>query len=847
MRKTYLLILIVLTLFTKAFAASRNSTDALTLANSFHQKTQKGTIRLMSTESYSLKLAYSCTDGIATRSTSENAYYYVFNIGNNNGFIIVSGDDRAKDILGYSDSGSFDINSLPSNFSFWLSFYKKEMQYLMSQPESVSTSSTSTSVSTRSAYATSVSPLLGKIKWNQESPYNNLCPIVKDTTRAAAGCVATAMAQVMRYYKYPVTGTGKNTYTSKTLNKQLSVNFASTTYDWGNMSETYGSSNTSAQNSAVATLVYHAGVAVNMDYGESSSASSTNMAKALINNFGYDPNLQYYMRDFYTLSEWTDIIKTELNAQRPVLYAGQSSDSGHQFVCDGYDSNGLFHFNWGWGGMSDGYYELSVLNTSSLGFGGGKSGGFNSDQSLVAGIQKPGSSSTASYLVDLYSALSTSSSSISRTSSFTISMEFYNLGINTFSGSLGLALYNSNNEFVELIKSTTLPSLTSFQGYINPFYSNNITMPSDVAAGTYKLYSVYKASSQSNWQIMRGKVGTPNYLNVTVSSSNITFSTPDVYPKLNLNSIASIGNLYNNETGRFNLNITNTGGEYNSNIVLKLTSTTNSSTALTVCTDPVTIAAGETKDIELAGNISLAAGQYTLTAYFDPANDRSSSSIAYTAFPGPVTVSVLATPTSTPSLALTSKIAFPDANNVSTNDAILTAKIKNTRGYFNNNVVAFVFPITGGNSLAYFGYQKIILDVNEEQSVTFRGSIGLTPGSYLLAVCYWSESANSWSFLTPSAYGQISFKLVNDATGINETTLNKPTLYPNPATDVLYLQSDEVVKSIRIFDISGKLVSSIKPMTSGEVSIPVSELSTGTYILQSETESGIKVNKFIKK
>jgi hypothetical protein len=846
MKKAILFVLIALTLFTKAFATSRNSADALVLANSFHQKNQKGTVKLMSVESSALKLVYSCTDGVATRSAGENAYYYVFNVGNDNGFIIVSGDDRAKDVLGYSDNGTFDINSLPTSFSSWLSFYKDEMKYLMSQQESASTYSASTTVGTRSVYASSVSPLLGNIKWNQSSPYNNLCPLINTTTRAATGCVATAMSQVMRYYKYPAKGTGSNAYTTKTLNQQLSVDFSATTYDWDNMTETYGSLSTAAQQNAVATLLYHAGVAVSMDYGESSAASSINMGIALINNFNYDANIQHYLRDFYTIAEWVDMIKTELNAKRPVLYSGQSSGGGHQFVCDGYDGNGLFHFNWGWSGMSDGYFELSALNPGSLGIGGGNSGGFNSGQNIVTGIQKPGGLSTASYQLYLDTSLSPSSPSVSRTTPFNVSMTFWNMGVNSFAGSLGLALYNSNNEFVELIKSSTTSPLANSRGYINPNYSQNISIPSDVAAGTYKLYSVFKVSGQSNWQIMRGRTGTPNYLNVAVSSLDVTISTPDAYPRLTLNSMTCTGNLYNSKTGRFTMNITNTGAEYNSNIVLKLNSATNPLITQTVCTDPVTIATGETKNIEISESISLDAGQYALTAYYDPNNNRSASSISYTAFPNPVTVSVLPKPTASPVFTVTSKISFPDANKVSAIDAILTTKIKNTGGYFNDEVMAFVFPPAGGNWKAYFGKQKIILDTNEEQTVIFSGCIALAPGSYSISVFYWDEASYKWLQL-PSSNNSLNFTLVNDATGIEQTTLSKLALYPNPATDVLFLQSDETVKCIRVFDISGHLLYSGNPMISGEISVPVSGLSSGTYILQSETESGVKMNKFIKK
>jgi len=850
--KALLLIIFIFLFITNGFTKSRTASEALNIASSFSQKSQSSTKR-MSSGSTSLKLAYACTDTIATRSSSENVYYYVFNRDEDNGFVIISGDDRAKEILGYSDSGNFNSTSLPPNLSEWLRFYQKEMKVLMDQPEVTATTSsvqlsTSTNISTRqTTFATSVAPLLGGIKWDQGSPYNDLCPTIstKSSERTVTGCVATAMAQVMRYHKWPVKGTGSNTYTPYGYATPLSADFSKTTYDWANMAETYSSSSTAVQNLAVATLMYHAGVAVNMDYGISSSASTIDMANALIKNFGYDSNLQSYKRDYYSKSEWENILKTELNAQRPIFYAGSSTDVGHQFICDGYDSNGLFHFNWGWSGSSDGYFELSVLNPAALGIGGGTSGGFNYDQIIVAGVQKPSISSiVAPYQLYLNSPLKTSANTVSRSGTFTITAELYNYGINTFNGSIGLALYNESG-FVKLIKSYSNETIKTYYGWSGLDYAASI--PSSlVVNGSYKLYSVYKATEQSDWQIMRGKIGTPNYLNATLTSSSITFSTPDILPKLTLNSFSTTGNLYQNTTGRFNVDITNTGGEYNSNLIIQLRSAVNDTITQIVCSDPINIPAGATKNFDFMGYISLPAGQYYLTAFYDPQNDRTNVS-SYNSLANPLTVNVLAEPTATSALTLTSKISFPNDTQVDKENAVLTARIKNTGEYFEDYAVAFVYPINDYNALTYFGFQKIILDKNEEKTITFSGNIDLEPGSYLTVIAYSTTSGNSYSFFDPSDYTKVVFTLPNKSTGIEQTKSDKPVLYPIPATEILYLQSVDVVKTINIMDISGKQVLLMRPEISGEISIPVNKLSVGTYILQSETAEGIKVSKFIKK
>lgn len=848
MRKTTFLILFLMLLVSNGFAKSRSSSEAQTIANSFCQKSQTSTKRMSS--GTTLTLAYTCSDGIATRSSGVNTYYYVFNIGDNNGFIIVSGDDRAKEILGYSDNGSFDANNLPTNFSAWLSFYQKEMKALIEQPETTAVSSTTTTASTRqTSFATSVPPLLGGIKWDQGAPYNNLCPVIDSTTykRAVTGCVATAMAQVMKYHQWPVRGTGSSTYSPDVIKRPLTVDFSQTAYDWANMTNTYGSSSTQVQKDAVATLMYHAGVAVNMNYGESSSASTLTMGQSLIKYFGYDANIQIYQRDYYTNAEWVSMLKTELNSSRPVLYSGNSTDVGHQFVCDGYDSNSLFHFNWGWSGSSDGYFELSALNPGSLGIGGGTSGGFNMDQSIVIGVQKSGATPTSpTYKLNLDSPLTSSVSSTLRNKTFTISTGgLFNRGINVFNGSIGIALYNDSG-FVTLLKGYAITDLKSYYGWSSLDYSG-ATIPTNVAAGNYKLYSVYQPTGDSNWQIMKGKVGTPNYLNVTVSSSNITFSTPDVMPKLTLNSMTVTGNLYQSKTGRITVSLTNNGGEYNSMLALQLKSTTNSTTTQIISKNPINIPTGETKSFYIEGDITMTPGQYYLSTMYDPANDRDNA-VTFVSVGNALTVNILATPTTAAALTLTSKISFPDASNVSKSNAVLTAHIKNTGGYFDNNVIAFIFPKTGGTSLTYIGYQKIILDTNEERTITFTGNIDIDAGNYFTGLYYWNATGNTWGAFTPTNSSQLAFTLVNDpTTGIEETTQKNLAIYPNPAIDKLYLKSDELVKTIRIINLTGKQVLLMTPEMNGEISIPVNELTAGTYILQSVTETGTKTYKFIKK
>ena len=851
MRKITFIIVSLLLLATNVYTKQRTESEALNLASAFYQ--QSSGFKLKAAGNQSLQLAY--TSMRPSYSTGKEANYYVYNIGENAGFVIISGDDRAKSILGYSDNGSFDINVIPENFRAWLNFYQSELEALAKQPESISSNDNTLSLSyfqQNKAFAGSIAPLLGGIKWDQGMPYNDLCPAVSGGPggNAVTGCVATAMAQVMKYYQWPVKGAGSNGYTTTTLNIMIpAVDFSQTTYDWANMTNTYNTSSTTAQKDAVATLMYHCGVAVNMDYGLSSGASSYNMVNAMINNFGYDANAQRYMRDYHTKAEWEDMIKSELNAQRPVLYDGQSSGGGHQFVCDGYDTNGLYHFNWGWSGMSDGYFELSALNPGALGAGGG-SGGYNSNQGIALGIQKPDVNSQYSNIFYMQKPLEASASTVGRNNSFGIkAFDMYNYGVNAFTGYLGVALYDLSNNLVAVLIQGSVNNLSPLYGWSTFDSFSSMTVPSSVANGNYKIYYVYKSTLVTqDWQIVRGKVGTPGYLNAEVTSTNVNFSTPtNVQPVLSLNSLSVTGNLYQDKLGRVVAKITNTGGEYNSYLAILLQLKSNSSVYQFVTMDPVNIATGETKEFELSGKVTMTPGDYYLAAMYDPANNRAQSSITFNSVGSAISVSVLPTPAA-PNLTLASKIAFADNNNVYKNSGVLTAVFNNSGGLFDGQVIAFVFPVIGGTSLDYYGPINPIIDNGETQIIHFSGSLDLpVPVEYRIIVYSRNTTTSSWIQL-PGGNNDIRFTLVEDLT-VSPGLVQEAgaSLYPNPVIDKLYLKTEDIVKHISIFDIFGKIVISFEANINGEIMIPVEKLSSGTYILRLETYKGMHTQKFIKK
>ena len=351
-------------------------------------------------------------------ATASENQYYVYENANGEGWVMVAANDVAHPILAYSYTGTFRTDNQPANLKVWLRGYDRQITRAAQDENYVANEQVQNEWKTLRKGANSVkaavvvSPLI-KTGWDQDSPYWNSCP-QKSGSRCYTGCVATAMAQVMNYHQWPKNGTGSHTIKGTSY----SANFGSTTYDWENMLNSYSGSSTSAQKAAVATLMYHCGVAVDMSYGTAAEGGSgaytidyngywsshgTMCAEtALTQFFGYKSStIKGYYRDgspedgmkSWTKSEWIAMLKEELDAQRPIMYAGAGYEDpsdpdtgyGHSFVCDGYDSSDKFHFNWGWSNSCDGYYDVDALEPSEPGSGGGN-GEYNLEQDVIIGI-----------------------------------------------------------------------------------------------------------------------------------------------------------------------------------------------------------------------------------------------------------------------------------------------------------------------------------------------------------------------------------------------------------------------------------------------------------------------------
>ena len=266
------------------------------------------------------------------------------------------------------------VEGMPDNVRNWLGYYGKQIKAAVDNGIQPSTEITERWTLLKSGQAmpersvTAVSPLI-QTTWNQDTYYNQSCPADANGPdgHVYTGCVATAMAQIIRYWQWPNQGFNSHSYEHSTYGA-LSVDFSTATYNYSNMPNSLSSSSSSTQKTAVAKLMYHCGVAVDMDYGTNGSAAySMNVPYALYNYFAYADNGTYVFKSDYSDNDWVNLIKQELNNARPVYYSG-NGNGGHAFICDGYTNSGHYHFNWGGGGYNDGYFALSALTPNSYNF-----------------------------------------------------------------------------------------------------------------------------------------------------------------------------------------------------------------------------------------------------------------------------------------------------------------------------------------------------------------------------------------------------------------------------------------------------------------------------------------------
>ena len=476
-------------------------------------------------------------------------YYYVFNSGQNQGFVIISGDDRAETVLGYATSGRFDVDNIPSNMAAWLQGYADQIKYIQEHPALSAQKQT-----VRRSYS-AISKLM-TCQWDQDDPFNAECPTV-GTKKCVTGCVTTAVSQILYYHAktsgYTPSSTAIPGYTTKSRGDKM-PDLPAASFDWENMIDVYNSSATAEQKAAVAKLFQYVGTGLKAAYNLSENGGTSvwdYMPEIVFKDyFGYGNGIQLVRRaDAIPESEWDNLICNELANGRPVLYSGQGSAGGHTFVIDGYDGAGKYAINWGWGGYQDNYFVLSALNPE-LGGAGAGGGGFNYKQSALVGIS-PNNVDIYTITVEETPALSAVGICVADPSENLkgdgINPDNYTeyTGTRDGSGNIGFALrftygfnlynYYQFNVGFALLKDGAV--VGDYQNLSNVNigggnYSFNISgsmgFGTGLPNGDYQLKLAYKLVSDSEWKLC---VDADNHiLNVRVTDTQIMLKVGDLSP-----------------------------------------------------------------------------------------------------------------------------------------------------------------------------------------------------------------------------------------------------------------------------------------------------------------------------
>lgn len=486
---------------------------------------------------------------------TNNAPYYAFNL--EQGYVIVSGDDEMTELVGYAENGFFDAENVPPQMQLWLDGYAEYVAAVQSGKAKARKILLSDSPSVV------VKPLV-TTKWNQDAPFNNFAPEYTDdnnnTQRCATGCAATAMAQIMKFHNWPEQGVGHYSYEHQSFGT-ISSNFSEHVYDWTNMIDRYNNGEYSnVQADAVALLMKDCGVSLNMNYGPVSGASIYSYTPAFKNYFRYSSRT--VNRSGCETAEFTRIITDELQEGRPIIYCGTGEDGGHAFVVDGYDTNYFLHVNWGWGGYSDGYFDMNYMDPTGLGIGGG-SGAFKWNQGIVLARPLKDGVEPYEFIQQLCFVLFNDVQGgifceqempANKGDVVTILLRnTANLSGESFFGSLNVGVFDDSGALVTMGNEERIENnngeLLEFQS--GSLYSVDLPMTlntAGIADGNY----IVRAMSKANGNVWR-KFASTDCLNMTVADGKVSLVSPT--PNISLTGIGSYnGNVYKGNP--FSVNIT---------------------------------------------------------------------------------------------------------------------------------------------------------------------------------------------------------------------------------------------------------------------------------------------------
>lgn len=429
-------------------------------------------------------------------------------IGNHHvGFVVLANDDAIEAVVGVSNKPYTNDTNINPAFQWYLRAANAAIANRIANGQHYSAA-----IAPVAPLPNHVDPLI-KTRWQQEAPFNN--DVQKDDKGKPylVGCVAITMTQIMRYYKYPAAGKGSNSYTMN--GETLSADFSASPYQWDKMLPIYDKGKyTDEEAKAVSELMRQVGISVNMDYKPGFSSSYTMSAQnALINNFGYNPDMNRYTRNYYSEQEWMDMVYKELSELRPIYYSGNDSkwENGHAFVIDGYNAEGKVHVNWGWGGYQDGYFDIGILTPARS--------NYSYYQDMIVGIQPEQQGAWRSHLTLNYGNELTIEKFGKRSISVA-EIQLWNVSSSTLNGKFQLVIEGNG-----ILRDLVSIDYTAKDSYWKSYKLPNLSLPTGLPDGDYQVYLRFKDDRDANWQVVRSEYGKPN--SVVINIANRTFTIKD--------------------------------------------------------------------------------------------------------------------------------------------------------------------------------------------------------------------------------------------------------------------------------------------------------------------------------
>ncbi len=593
-------------------------------------------------------------------------------------FLMVSADDAVTPILGYSNTSTFDPNDIPDGLKWYLEVRGAEIK-------AAAENNSGKAEIYAPADRKKIEPLL-KTTWKQGNPFNMYAPYVGDT-QCPIGCVSIAMSQVMNYFKWPEKGIGSHSYswtpTGGTA-QTLSFNYADNPYNWDEMLNDYSDDNaTEAQKLAVATLAYGNAVSVNTKFGASASSAGANeICRAYVNVFDYSITSRFAEHKYFTAEEWNDMIYQNLLSSGPTPYAGTNDGGGHAFVVDGYNTDGYFHVNWGWGGVSDGYYLINNLLPGTQGTGG-TSGGYNFGESIVLDMKKPApDDKLAVVMVNQGGLKVTSPGGQFNIQSATGAGGFFNFSTRDLENvTLGVSLTNTETGEVTYLSGKTYEKIESFLGFGS--YVAYIQNP--LSNGTYILRPVYKYEGEWNEVLMPYNYTRTYTITVNGDSYVPTANSPQL---LQVSDLDIESDFYDGAAFKMSFKLKNTNEyTYSGGIALQIGTLKGSNFSVITRSryTPIEIGVNETIDVDYTSTFmkNVPAGEYS--AYLiDYAGNKLTDS--------PINITVVGNATGMP---YSSNLRVRNSDNVNPNCIELYGDMFLKSGnYFANTLYLYFFDST---------------------------------------------------------------------------------------------------------------------------------------------------------